>query len=319
MSKSRLKIAAQLFDVYAKNLSWYHPHLVDVILCPLCLQPFTKDAIESNTLTLEHIIPSALGGKFVTLTCSDCNSKSGTKLDAHLVQRMRAEDAWAGKSKKPLRIRVKIGSDEFGADLYLSLDQQPNIQIIGIPNISNPTSQDRAFETFKTQPQEFTISGNLGYKEIPSRVAALRIAYLLSFSYFGYGYILYENLNQVREQIFRFNHETDVLKGVIWLDSTPITNVLAFLKQPRELQCFLAIVELSTEQKRVLGVALPGPDQNSATIYQRWKAATATLKTTKPVVDIFNFNLSYMSNPEYKFLPARIWRGLATVGDEQSS
>jgi hypothetical protein len=215
MRKSRLKIAAQLFDVYAKNLSWYHPQLVDVILCPLCLQPFSKDAIESNILTLEHIIPSALGGKFITLTCSDCNSKSGTKLDAHLVQRLREEDAWAGKSKKPLRIRVKVGEDEFGADLYLSLDQQPNIQIIGKQNISNPKSQERAFETFKAQHQEFTISGNLGYKDIPSRVAALRIAYLLSFSYFGYGYILYENLNQVREQIFQFNRETDVLKGIV--------------------------------------------------------------------------------------------------------
>jgi hypothetical protein len=81
---------------------------------------------------------------------------------------------------------------------------------------------------------------------------------------------------------------------------------------------FLAIVELFTEQKRVLGVALPGLDQNSATIYQRWKATT-TLKTAKPVVDIFNFNLSYVSDPEYKFLPARIWRELATVGDEQRS
>lgn len=319
MSKSRLKIAAQLFDVYAKNLSWYHPHLVDVVLCPLCLQPFTKDAIESKTLTLEHIIPSALGGKFVTLTCSDCNSKSGTKLDAHLIQRLRTSDAWAGKSKKPLRVRVKMGSGEFGADLYLSLDQNPNIQIIGIPDISNPTSQKRAFETFKAQPQEFSISGSLGYKDVQSRVAALRIAYLLSFSYFGYGYILYENLNQLREQIFQFNRETDVLKGVIWLDSTPMTNVLAFLKEPQELRCFLAIVELSTEQKRVLGVALPGPDRNSATIYQRWKEATATLKTTKPVVDIFAFSSSYVSDPEYKFLPARIWRGLATVGGEQSS
>jgi hypothetical protein len=77
-------------------------------------------------------------------------------------------------------------------------------------------------------------------------------------------------------------------------------------------------VELSTEQKRVVGVALPGPDQNSATIYQRWKATT-TLKTTKPVVDIFNFNLSYMSEPEYMFLPARIWRGLAAVRDEQNN
>lgn len=313
MSKSRLKIATQLFDVYAKNLTWYHPHLVDVVLCPLCLQPFTKDAIQSRLLTLEHIIPSSLGGKMVTLTCSSCNSQSGTKLDAHLVQRLRTEDAMSGKSTKPLRIKVQVGSGEFGADLYLSSDQQPNIRIIGIPDISNPTSHKQAMEEFEKQTQGFSIRGSLGYKEIASRAAALRIAYLLAFSYFGYGYILYDNLNQVREQISHPESETDALKGIVRLDSTPKTNILAFLKEPEELRCFFAIVELVTEQKRVLGVALPGPDPNSSTIYQRWSAASATFDNAKSIIDIFNFDSSYVSDPGYKFLPARIWRGQATV------
>lgn len=318
MNNDRLETAKRLFDAYAKNLTWYHPHLVEVFLCPLCLQPFTKDAIQSNSLTLEHIIPSALGGRLLTLTCSDCNSQSGTKLDAHLVKRLRTEDALAGKSKKPLRIRVQIGSGEFGADLYLSPDQQPNIRIVGIPAISNPKLHKRAVEAFETQPQEFSISGSFGYKDFPSRVAALRIAYLLSFRYFGYGYILYNNLDQVRKQISQPGHETDALKGMVWLKSAPETNVVAVLRQPQELRCFLAIVDLYTEQQRVLGIALPGPDPNSAAIYQRWSAAATTLNlNAQPIVDIIAFDPSYVSDPGYKFLPARIWRGQVTIGDEQ--
>lgn len=320
MSNDRAEIAERLFDTYSRNLTWYHPHLVDVILCPLCLQSFAKDAIQSNRLTLEHIIPSALGGRFLTLTCSDCNSQSGTKLDAHLVQRLRTEDALAGKSKKPLRIRVQIGSGEFGADLHLSQEPQANIQIIGIPAISDPKLHKRAIEAFETQTKEFSISGNLGYKDIPSRVAVLRIAYLLAFSYFGYGYILYSNLDQVREQIFQSEHETDALKGMVLLKSAPKANSIGLLKQPQELRCFIAFISLFTEQQRVLGIALPGPDADSATIYQRWSASAANLNAdTEAIVDIIDFDPSYVSDSGYKFLPARIWRGQTTIGDEQSN
>ncbi|MBK9209082.1 MAG: hypothetical protein IPL71_12575 [Anaerolineales bacterium] len=59
--------------------------------------------MKSGELTLEHIIPSALGGKFITLTCKECNSKSGELLDAHLIQRLRTEDILTGKAMNLLR------------------------------------------------------------------------------------------------------------------------------------------------------------------------------------------------------------------------
>jgi hypothetical protein len=231
---------------------------------------------------------------------------------------LRTADALAGKSTKPLNIRVQIGSGEFGADLYLASDKNPNIQIIGIPDISNPKLHKRAQDEFDENPQKLSIKGSLGYKEIPSRAAVLRIAYLLAFSYFGYGYILYDNLKQVREQILNPEHETDAIKAMVWINEVPKTNVLAFLKQPQDLQCFFAILELVSEQKHVIGVALPGPDPDSSTIYQRWSAASATLnENTKPMMDIFDFNASYLSDVEFKFLPAKIWHSLAIINEKK--
>lgn len=319
MPNERIEIAERLFESYSKNLSFYHPKLENTFLCPLCLQPFGASAIHSGELTLEHIIPSSLGGKFVTLTCKECNSKSGNRLDAHLVQRLRMEDILAGKSNRPLRVRVKVGEGEFRGDVYLSANQHPNIQIVGIPDISNPELHELAVVEFESGHKEFSISGNLGYKEIPSRVAALRVAYLLMFSYFGYGYILYRNLEQVRAQIFQPEDEMDALKGMFWIGNTPATNVIAVFEQPKELRSFLAIIDLSTNIKRNLGVVLPGPDSDSETIYQRWSVATTSGKLSyKPKIDIIYFDSTYVSSPDYKFLPARIWRKQVVIGDEHT-
>src|SRR5437667_10578715 len=68
------------------------------VLCPLCLQSYSEDAIdlEEPELTVEHIAPESLGGKVVTLSCKSCNSTHGSRLDSHLVQMVRSQDSLAG-------------------------------------------------------------------------------------------------------------------------------------------------------------------------------------------------------------------------------
>ncbi len=72
------------------------------VLCPLCLQVYSEDAIdlEEPELTEEHIIPESLGGKLVTLSCKSCNSTYGSKLDSHLVQMVRSQDSLAFRSSR---------------------------------------------------------------------------------------------------------------------------------------------------------------------------------------------------------------------------
>jgi hypothetical protein len=318
MTNKRVELGERLFDDYSRNLSYYHPHLENIFICPLCLQPFNKNAIQSGELTIEHLIPAGLGGKLVTLTCKECNSKSGHQLDAHLIRRMRFEDIMAGQSDQPLRIRIKVGEGEFGGDLFLSNDTDPNIQIIGIKEISNPMLHELALDEFDAGQKNISIHGNLGYKEIHSRVAALRIAYLLMFRFFGYGYILYDNLFQVRKQIFHPEEETNVLKSMFWVEDTPKRNIIAVLQKPSELRCFQAIIDLSTNIKRCLCIVLPGPDPASENIYERWSTAIKLGKVDyKPKMDLIYYDPAYLTDLKFKFLPARIWRNQVAFGREQ--
>jgi 5-methylcytosine-specific restriction endonuclease McrA len=64
----------------------------DEVACPLCLNRFRSDAIDDERLSVEHVIPSALGGNVVTLTCTLCNNTHGSELDRNLVSAMKAVD-----------------------------------------------------------------------------------------------------------------------------------------------------------------------------------------------------------------------------------
>lgn len=75
-------------------------------MCPMCGASFSRDAIESHELSIEHVIPESLGGTLKTLTCTKCNNKSGTMLEAHLVRRFTNQDFMARKSTRPLRGEV---------------------------------------------------------------------------------------------------------------------------------------------------------------------------------------------------------------------
>ena len=200
MSGDRTETAERLFDDFAANLSMYYPESDGMFGCPLCLRLFPRIAIHSGDLTLEHIIPSSLGGKLLTLTCAECNSQSGSRLEAHLVQRLRIDDTLAGKSKRPLNARVRIGEGEFGANIYLSADRDPNLRIVAIESISDPELLCLAREQFSIQSTVQDKWAAWIQAALASQVAILRMAYLLMFSYIGYGYILHQNLDQVRRQ-----------------------------------------------------------------------------------------------------------------------
>ena len=51
--------------------------------CPICLTPFTIEALADKRLSAEHVPPKSVGGQELVLTCTSCNNLAGTKLDAH--------------------------------------------------------------------------------------------------------------------------------------------------------------------------------------------------------------------------------------------
>ncbi len=310
MTSKRTEKLARLFDNYSKNLSFYAPQYEHTFVCPLCLRPFGKSELDAGELTIEHIIPAALGGKLTTITCKACNSMAGHSLDAHLVQRLKTEDILAGKDNTALNVRIKVGKGEFGADAYLDPEHNPNIRLVANSSISDPTLFKLAIQELESSQGQvqFSMSGNFGYRELSSRVAVLRCAYLLMFRTFGYGYILYGTLDKVRAQIFDPTIETDVLRGLFWLEDVSATNAVAVLREPSEYRCFLAILDLSTKVNRYLAVVLPGLDKESESIYQHWSKVNTTheiYRNLRP--DFILYDPAYIYNPEHSYLPTKLW------------
>jgi hypothetical protein len=65
----------KLFDLFSKNLAaakqqWPElPNVSDHFLCPLCRKLFDRSALNPpEKVSIEHAIPSALGGTYATAT-----------------------------------------------------------------------------------------------------------------------------------------------------------------------------------------------------------------------------------------------------------
>jgi hypothetical protein len=273
---------------------------------------FSRGSIASKAVSIEHIIPSSIHGRHTTLTCTECNTAHGSRLDAHLIQRFRHEDILAGKSDTPLRARIQTESGEFGADVFLTADKDPNIKIVGKHKISEPNLHLAAMADFKVGDGGFTLTGSLGYKEIPSRVAALRQAYLLIFSYFGYGYVLFKNADCIRDQISNPSQESDPLLGLFFMRNPPAKNVIGILHEPYELRCFLALLDLSTNIERYLGVVLPGMETDATEIYKKFGSILASkeMSNIKPIIKVIPYQKDFLCDSTFEHFPLRMWRAM---------
>ena len=59
----------------------------DLYICPICGNCHDAQALDRRALLLEHVPPRALGGKPLTLTCKECNTRKLSYADSQLVKR----------------------------------------------------------------------------------------------------------------------------------------------------------------------------------------------------------------------------------------
>lgn len=88
MTVRELKL--KLFDRLRDDLRRVRGSDATRIECPICFSGFSRSALDSGDLTLEHIIPESLGGVTGTLTCRPCNNHLGSNADSRLVETLRA-------------------------------------------------------------------------------------------------------------------------------------------------------------------------------------------------------------------------------------
>jgi hypothetical protein len=247
-------IARKLFRVMSADLATVCPEIAAEVACPLCLRRFTIEALEDGRLSVEHVIPGALGGNVVTLTCTKCNNTDGTELDRNLVSAMEALDGLEGRGAGLNAVwHNSTGHVAANVDWRVGTGETTGIKIVG--KASNAAGID-AIRNQLGDGAEFTLTFNLGF--VPERYwrAAFRSAYLAAFERFGYAYVVRNNARLVRE----------VLDGT---NAAPETILQAYPEPEPQKQTFIVpikgkwsgivvILRLRSAVARYLAVLLPG-------------------------------------------------------------
>lgn len=310
-TQSKSRRLAQLFEAYAANLTVCDPSLKDTFVCPLCLCRFTRDAIESKALTEEHVISRKLGGRLITLTCKGCNSEGGSGLDSNLINEFLFWDTISGLGGKSFKGHVKARDSKQDVDIYFSSEGSPKMRLIGDEKRSNPASVRAIMQAMEKESTEVSFNVNFGFSRQRANVAKLRAAYLLMFRYFGYEYILHENVRVVRQQILSPDQDIVASKASVAFNHAPEElNGVSLLRSPSELRSFIVNFKVSTAVDRSFGVILPGLGCDGDSIYDRWHAAGETLKDRQ--FDVTNIlpNPDAPSGHVYEGVVTSVWNSL---------
>ena len=308
------ELREKLFNIYSQNLMFLrqHPNLKiepdiqDIFVCPLCFRYFFKDETIRKTnplVSIEHIPPEKMGGHKITLTCAECNSRAGSQLDSHLINKMRT-DAFL-KGVKGTQVDTKININDIIDINGIALNSDAgNVSIIGIPKKSNPSEIIKLSKIDKSNLQTVSIDFSIGFKQGSLEASLLRIAYLWGFSVFGYGFILNNYLSPIRHKINNPQEESfSHIKIIYNLKIADEFLGINLLSIPENLRSFCIIFDLKEKnQKTRYGVLLPGFTNPGLKIYEiKESISKITLN------HIFETK-EYLLNEDRSFTPQMIWK-----------
>ena len=220
-SSQRQKKRRAIFDQAVKAFQSVTGRPERWCFCPLCERAFTEQHLEDGTLSLEHVPPEALGGRELVLTCSECNSTAGTKVDSQAVRReeVRAfmKAVASGGSSYSNIARLTIG----GVTLNCSLTVDPTDRTMSLAP-SEKHNDPQAVRKYREQLGEadkqgtwdrmpFSLGPARSYHPQLARLSDLRAGYLLAFAKLGYRYAFHPRLDPVREQLR--NPDEEIITG----------------------------------------------------------------------------------------------------------
>jgi hypothetical protein len=214
---TKLDSRKRLFDKFSNQLHLLKENgLINIDLkfdktyiCPICLDQFQeKDIISSSTnfLTEEDAPPAKLGGKRIVLTCKDCNSTAGHQIDNHLVNRIRENDENSFyKGTKQYR-NIEFEGQNITAEITSNGDG--TLRVFHKSKNNNPSLLDKFVYGIKNKTVgPFLNLERKDYQVNSERVnlALLKTSYIITFSKFGYIFLLDDFFNPIRNQIRDMN------------------------------------------------------------------------------------------------------------------
>lgn len=214
-----MKKKRRLFDQGVQAISRLKGAQEGCYVCPICEKTFDVSALESCVLTLEHVPQKFRRGRPIILTCKDCNSLAGHKLDSEVLSREKLRKFSSalihGIGQYDGLVKFQGGGETVNAIVTISGDLN-RLELLEKNNDPNAAGQlhsyfERLAREGKGDGEEFTITPPMKPNLRLSKVGDLRTAYLAAFALLGYTYVLDSRLMPIRQQLRE--HENEVVKG----------------------------------------------------------------------------------------------------------
>lgn len=210
----KLNSRKKLFNKFSNQLHLLKENgLIDIELkydktyiCPLCLEQFQEEDLISksnkNFLTEEDAPPEKLAGNRIALTCKRCNSNAGHQIDNHLINRIKEND-----EAKFYKGSTQYGNIEFeGSKITAEITSNGDgtLSILHRTKKNNPNLLDKFIYGLKNKnigpllnlkPKDYRIDSER------VNIALLKTSYIITFSKFGYIFLLDKQYDSLRKQI----------------------------------------------------------------------------------------------------------------------
>jgi HNH endonuclease len=186
------------FELGAAAYARVRPGMFDkaTYACPICLDPFTIEALADKRLTAEHVPPESVGGRELLLTCKDCNNSAGTKLDADAKTKEDVRLAMAGTLERPHPIKAMLGELRFNGELHTSGGRYS----LQIPAKINKPGTSETLQNVAGPGAQLTVE-HKRFSDLGAKISWLRSGYLALFAAVGYEFALDPAMEIVRKQI----------------------------------------------------------------------------------------------------------------------
>ena len=214
-----MKKKRRFFDQGVQAISRLKGAQEGCYVCPICEKTFSVSALESCVLTLEHVPQKFRRGRPIILTCKDCNSVAGHKLDSEVFNREElrkfSSALVGGIDQYDGLVKFQGGGETVNAIVTISggLNRLELPKKHNDPNAAGQLNSyfERLAREGKGDGEEFTITPPMKPNLRLSKVGDLRMAYLAAFALLGYTYVLDSRLILIRRQLRE--PETEVVQG----------------------------------------------------------------------------------------------------------
>lgn len=269
---TKLNKRKQLFDKFSNQLHLLKENgLIDIelmyektFICPICLEQFQENDIVSsninNFLTEEDAPPAKLNGKRITLTCKTCNSTAGHQIDNHLINRIRENDDNSFYKGSVQYRNFNFEGENITSEITSNGDGI--LKVLHRTKKNNPTLIEKFFYGIKNK----TIGPILNlepktYNVNAERVslALLKTSYIITFSKFGYIFLLdnyYQNIrNQIKDMSVGYTGQ------IFFTNQLKAENVGTYYVLNNNAKSIFNVFSLSTQySETIIGSIIPLPN-----------------------------------------------------------